>query len=312
LSIRDLLARTGIDFVHIQRMCAALSIPVPEWDANVFTERDYEALDGAVRLVDDGALDGQTAATLLRGTSHLVERLVWWQFQALVEDTERRLGLDDKSARIVVLDRIVDWADIMEEQIVYAWRRNLATTIRWIGKRLGDALPGQPRERPLPLMRAVGFADLVGYTEVTEHLDAAGLAALVQDFESTAEGAVAQGGGRLVKTIGDAVMFTTGEPESGALIALELAETIGRDTATPPARVALAWGSVLERFGDVFGPIVNLASRMAELAEPGMVVVDDSTAAALAADSRVRALPLTTSRAEGIGEVNLYRLVRRL
>ncbi|MDR1295336.1 MAG: adenylate/guanylate cyclase domain-containing protein, partial [Bifidobacteriaceae bacterium] len=284
--------------------------PVPEWDEIAFTEGDLEALLWVTRLVDDQVVDGTTEAALLRGISHTVERLVWWEFQALVDDVAQRLKLDDISARLVVLDRIADLAGVLEKQMVFAWRRHLATTIRWVGKRLAEVPPGHGQVGPLPLTRAVGFADLVGYTGVSKSLDAQGLADLIQSFEATAADIVTWHGGRVVKAIGDAVMFTTGDAASGAALALDLAESIGRDSATPPVRVAMAWGGVLERFGDVFGPTVNLAARLAEVAHSREVVIDEGTAAALGGVATFRTVPMAVFRAAGIGEVAPYRLVR--
>ncbi|MDR1427062.1 MAG: adenylate/guanylate cyclase domain-containing protein [Bifidobacteriaceae bacterium] len=310
LSVRDLLAQTGVDYSRIEQMCAALAVPVPNWDERAFTNKDLEALEWVTELVDDGVLDAETEAALLRGISHSVERLVWWQFQVLADDAVRRLGLDDVEARISVLDHIADLADVLEAQMVYVWRRHLGATIRWIGRRLGEVPEGDSRSGALPLMRSVGFVDLVGYTETSGHLDAEGLAALVQGFVATAADTVAKWGGRVVKSLGDAVMFSAGDPSSGAMIALDLAETIGSNALTPPARVAMVWGSVLDRFGDVFGPTVNLASRLVAMADAGQVVVDEVTAAVLASDSRVATIPLSPSLAAGIGQVTPYRLVK--
>ncbi|MDR0433141.1 MAG: adenylate/guanylate cyclase domain-containing protein [Bifidobacteriaceae bacterium] len=310
LAMRDLLARTGIDYLHIRRMCMALAIPIPEWDDPVFTEVDLEALGWVTNLVDNGVIDGSTEAALLRGISNATERLVWWEFQALVDDAAHRLGLDDFSARIVIIDRITDFASILERQMVYAWRRHLATAIRWLGKRLDEIEPGDSRGRPMPLMRAVGFADLVGYTELSRELNSAGLAALIQDFEATAQDIVTRHGGRVVKAIGDAVMFSTADAASAAAVALDLAERIGRGAVTPPVRVAMVWGGVLERFGDVYGPTVNLASRLAEAAEASQVLTDEATARALAGDRRFLVVPLSPFKAAGIGEVAPFRLTK--
>ena len=65
----------------------------------------------------------------------------------------------------------------------------------------------------------------------------------------------------------------------------------------PPVRAGLAYGSVLSRFGDVYGPVVNIASRLTGLARPGTVLVDRDLAAALSDAGaydirRIRAVPV--------------------
>ena len=64
----------------------------------------------------------------------------------------------------------------------------------------------------------------------------------------------------------------------GARIGLELAEERGRDEEFPEVRVGLAWGPALSRFGDVLGPVVNVASRLTSTSRPGRVLVDKALA----------------------------------
>lgn len=116
---------------------------------------------------------------------------------------------------------------------------------------------------------------------MTRDLDRSDLAGLVEAFEVTAYNAVVDGGGRVVKTLGDEVMWTCDSVLAAARIALELAEAFGRDNPVPPVRVGVAYGPALARAGDVLGPVVNLASRCTTLARPGAVLVDKALADAL-------------------------------
>jgi adenylate cyclase len=311
LSLSELVARAGIGQERVERLAAALGVRDADLDEPSFSERDLEALGWVTEVIDYGVLTEETELSLLRAISHTGERLAWWQFETLVDDAARRFELDDASARMVVIDRIADLADILEEQMIYAWRRHLGAMIRWIGDRVEHSRGGDGLDpTALPLERAVGFADLVGYTRISEHLAADELDRLVQEIETASREVVTRGGGRVVKTIGDAMMFVTDEPVRAALIALELAETFGQRTNTPPARVAMVWGRVLARFGDVFGPTVNLASRLSEAARPGEVIIDERTALALSEESDVVTRPEPPAQVSGIGQVFPYRLMR--
>ena len=106
-----------------------------------------------------------------------------------------------------------------------------------------------------------------------------------------------------MKTIGDEVMFNTETPEEGARIALSLADQINDDPVLPSARVALTWGRVLSRLGDIYGPTVNLAARLTALADPGTVLVDAMTATVLADDDRFVLVPQPPQLVRGFGEV---------
>jgi adenylate cyclase len=121
----------------------------------------------------------------------------------------------------------------------------------------------------------VGFADMVGFTMLSQQLSEEELAALVSRFEDVAHDTVTARGGRVVKMIGDEVMFVTETATDAARIALALAEAYADDELLSDVRVALAVGPVLVQDGDFYGPVVNLASRAAGIAAPGSVLVSD-------------------------------------
>ncbi len=121
---------------------------------------------------------------------------------------------------------------------------------------------------------AIGFVDLVGFTPLAQSKDTRGLLSLLLEFEGRAYDLVADHGGRVVKLIGDEVMFTTIEPRAATEIALNLFESFrARDEVTP--RGGLAYGEVLAHGGDYYGPVVNLASRVADVAVPWEILVTE-------------------------------------
>ena len=96
----------------------------------------------------------------------------------------------------------------------------------------------------------------------------------MDDDQSKPAEIISQGHGRVIKTIGDEVMFVADSAVDGARIGLDLASRIDTDAEFPKVRVGLAYGGVLSRLGDVFGPVVNVAARLTSLARPGSVLVD--------------------------------------
>ena len=144
------------------------------------------------------------------------------------------------------------------------WRRHLQVAAR---RRLlrGDVEGGPGL--------VVGFADLVGFTALAQQVSDAELEEVVDQFERLAYDVVVAGGGRVVKMIGDEVMFLVDDPVSAAEIALGLAEASRDAAGLSDVRVGLAVGPVIEREGDAFGATVNLASRSTAIAYPGTVVV---------------------------------------
>ena len=113
---------------------------------------------------------------------------------------------------------------------------------------------------------AVGFVDLVGFTAFSQNVSAAELGLLVRRFEDAAYDLAADNDGRVVKLIGDEVMFVAVNPEAACRIAIAMIGQFREDHVTP--RGGLAYGELLARSGDYYGPIVNLASRIGDLAVP--------------------------------------------
>ena len=100
---------------------------------------------------------------------------------------------------------------------------------------------------------------------------------MVVDFEARANGIVGDHDGRVVKLIGDEVMLSAISADAACSIALALTHAAPHGTT---ARGGVAYGEVVASGGDLYGPIVNLASRIADIAIPGEVLVNDAIAAA--------------------------------
>ncbi|GEA80792.1 adenylate cyclase [Cellulomonas uda] len=322
---RDLAARADISLDFVQTFWSTLGLPHPDPDDDYFSENDADAIGRAASLVRDHGLDLRTVLTVTRALGHTSDRLALWQVEALVEDMSSRYELDDTTARLLVLDRLADLAPVLEAQLVHSYRRQLAAIAGRYAAEFGDlGRPGDDEPGALPLARAVGFADMVSFTRRTAGLGSTDLSAFVQRFEAEARDVVTAAGGRVVKTIGDAVLFVADTPQTGALVALGLADALGRELdvssaqaagglaegarGVTPVRVGFVWGRVLSRFGDVFGPSVNLAARLTDIAEPSTVLVDQGTAAVLASDARFVCEEQPVRELQGLGTVTPVRL----
>ena len=128
---------------------------------------------------------------------------------------------------------------------------------------------------------AVGFADLVNSTGIAEQLELTEVGHMLARFEQIANTIVARNGARTVKLIGDEIMFAAVDAEVVVRIGTEIAEAVGDAVGLPDVRVGIAAGETLLRDGDFFGPIVNLAARLASHAEPRTVLVAGPAAASL-------------------------------
>jgi adenylate cyclase len=157
-------------------------------------------------------------------------------------------------------------------------------------------------------IRAVGFADLVNFVALSQEVDDATLAIVVDRFESIAYDIVGRHHGRVVKMIGDEVMFEVADPVAAIEIGLGLADAFHRDDMMSDVRVGIALGPALARVVDLFGPTVNLASRLVGIAYAGGVVVSDEVRRALDGDERFRWKALRTRTLKHIGRVQVHNV----
>jgi adenylate cyclase len=123
------------------------------------------------------------------------------------------------------------------------------------------------------------FADIAGFTALTEAHGDEQAAALVADFCRAVAAELPASGGTQVKSIGDALMLRVPDPAAAILLGLRIATEIMRDHGVPAVRVGLHHGRALERDGDYFGAAVNLAARVAAQAVGGEVLLTAQTAA---------------------------------
>jgi adenylate cyclase len=136
------------------------------------------------------------------------------------------------------------------------------------------------------------------------------LGAMVEDFESTAGEVIARHHGRVVKTVGDGVLYTAVSAIDAVEIGLELPEAWAAEDR-PPLRVGAAYGTVLTHLGDVYSPVVNLASRLTSLGRPGTLLVDRDLARRLRGLPRYRVRPLRRVSVRGYDDLQPWLVERR-
>jgi adenylate cyclase len=205
--------------------------------------------------------------SLARKLGQTQSRLASWQaamFFTLLGDSD--LGVEKATDTATLL------LPAMEQLQNYVWRRHLAAASGRVVSSAGDASQG---------VRVVGFADIVSFTRLSRSLTEPELADLLERFESLAADVVATHGGRVIKSLGDALLYVADEPAQGVTIALALQDRIAEAGDLPQLRIGLAYGGVLIRLGDIYGPVVNIAARLTAEARPGRVLTDRDLAAAL-------------------------------
>lgn len=274
-----------------------------------FTENDLEALRTVQALVDSGVVDSDEIIEIVRSLGQNTSRMAEWQTGTLARLLARHGAIPDESVlRPEDVKRLGELTNAMvpslERLLSYAWHRQLAAAIQRSIDTAGD------EDGDVAGQSCVGFADLVGFTRLSRRLPADRLASLVTTFEGDSSDVVAATGARMVKTLGDEVMFVADTPEQGVETALTLHETHAHDEDVPELRIGLAFGDVVTRMGDIYGSTVNLANRLTVLARPGATLVDDAIADSIrhSADFDLKAMRPRILR--GLGTVRAWTVRR--
>jgi adenylate cyclase len=275
-------ARAGMSRREADGLWQALGFP-HLGDEAAFADGDVDALRAAQELMD---------ANIVGPELRLAQARILGRTMAALAETQVNLAAE-AAARGVITDP-TDLLETMQSLQVYIWRRHLlaATEQRLAAAGAGDGAA-----------IAVGFTDLVSYTARSRELSTQDLAALLDGFEQRAQEVVVDLGGRIVKTLGDEVMWVVADPATAGEVALRLADA--------EVRTGVAYGPTLERAGDHYGPTVNVAARLTGLARPGAVLIDRELAAALAEDSRFRTRHLRPTSVRGYDHLRATVLSRR-
>jgi adenylate cyclase len=294
----DVADAAGVSLEEARRLWRALGFPDAGEQA-AFTDADLSALTTLVHAVHQGAIDFDTAVRLTRAVGQTMARLADWQVATLAPRVEElEAGEQATGSRIGSALRLAEQVGVPFEQlIVYAWRRHLAAAVTRV-----EAL-GANDEDLHTVQVTVGFADLVSFTALSNEMDEDRIGDMVEIFESRCADVVAGRHGRVIKTLGDSVLFVSEDPGRALEIGLSIVDVIGNDPRLPDVRVGLATGAVVMRLGDVFGPPVNLAARLTGVARRNRVITDTATAERLPVDEfETRALPPRPLRGFGIVE----------
>lgn len=236
----------------------------------------------------DGLSDDAQRSALrrcLRTTALAIRRIADARVQTLL-DTHQQPTPDDENFEALLLAM---WRDQLRRSVTAATTRSDAT-----GRHC-----------------AIGFVDLAGYSARSQVLPADELVELIDRFDSAAATIIGTHDATLIKTIGDEVMFRHEDPVAAAEIAAEFLDRCARDDLLLHARAGLAWGTPVEVAGDLYGPTVNLAARLVQLARPDTVLVDEQLASRLDGHPDFVLTALRPRPLRGCGMHTPFRIARR-
>jgi adenylate cyclase len=273
---RELADATGLTEDATRRLFRALGFPDAGNEIR-YTQADLDLLVTLTKTIEKTDVDLATVVRLVRAVGQNVARLSDWQVAAMASRAEQigdRSGRGgsrhDETRRLAE-----DVGEALQQVLVHSWRRHLDAALSRVDEDVDtDELARATR-------MSVGFADLVNFSALSNSLDTNRLGELVEIFEARCGDVISAHEGRLIKTLGDSVLFVADDADRALDIASSLIDVIGTDPRLPDVSIGVATGPVVTRLGDVFGPPVNLAARLTALARRNRVLVDDATVEAL-------------------------------
>lgn len=298
----DVWKHAGSDEDLARDMWRAMGFASVPDDSKALTDADVAALREIHSFLE---LQGGSREAAIRFTRLL------GQAMGRVADALASLVEDAVASDQISVDPGADAADVgllasmaivpmVERELQYLFRRHLYASAM---SRIVTPADGHDDV-------VVGFADVVQFTRLSGQMNETQLADLLETFESETADIIATRGGRVIKLIGDAVMFTVEGDGAAAELALDMIDAFASEER-PDLRVGMAHGDVIARQGDVFGPTVNLASRLVSFARPGAVLIDEGLADHLSDDERFRIRSLGRQNLKGIGRTAISVLRRR-
>jgi adenylate cyclase len=301
LSLRDIAARTGEPIETLGRIWRAGGFAEPDPDEPMFTEASLELLDLFRKA--SAVYGEEVTIQLARVIGSSIARIADAEVAAFVQNIAAPLAEERNELAIAQAHvQLASLNSLLAKTLDLAHRYHCEASLRRVA-----LVPGLGEGQRL----TVGFADLVGFTALSQALPSRDLAAAISDFESRASEVVTGAGGRVIKLIGDQVMYVADDATVGCEIGLLLAEAFHTDEILPPVRGGLASGETIVQEGDYFGPTVNLAARATKLAEPDDVLVPESLTREVAETTDYTFRRVGPHRLKGFTDaVTLYALGR--
>jgi adenylate cyclase len=302
---------TSVD--TMQSLYVAIGLPRPQPDEHV-REEDLPVLKAVPVLFGAGVEEGDVLRAL-RVWGDSARRVAQFQahyFHNTIEESFRRRGLRDNEAFEAAIREVAFRMGHSGEQMLdWLFRRHSEAFLKEHQFQHVEAALEEAgiRQRPPRKAEASVFADLTGYTRLTEEAGDEVATKVALELAQLVNEIAAGHRGEVVKLLGDGVHFHFDDPEDAVRASLEIVETV-RPRGLPPAHIGVNAGPMIYDEGDYFGRTVNIAARIAARAEADQVFVGEDAWRELRPDG-FRLVEVGKFDLKGISDpVMIYEAVR--
>jgi adenylate cyclase len=269
MTVHQIAHEVGLPFETVIAVHRSMGMAPTADDDPVYTDADVEMfrlfdLASQVFSSDELAHFVRVVGNSMRRIAEAASEMFLRDVEAPIQELQSGTPLEMAKANLASIELAHMATGIFDPM----FRSHLEVATRMVRR----AREGQDDYSTVPL--TIGFVDLSGFTSRSASMSPGELLDLVMDFEATSVDLVGEHGGRLVKLIGDEVMFSAVEPIEACAIASGLVRHAS--ALVGGGRAGLAHGHIIASGGDVYGEIVNLASRIVDVAVPGEILVNEA------------------------------------
>lgn len=290
---------SGLDLELGKRLLRALGLPDVPNDQVEFDDRDLAMLKTVRMLLDDGYSE-RDIVTVARTYGQSISRIGFAEarlFRQTFVDPMVDTGTPPSEIHEKVGEVVPGLLDLLDDLLSTIHRRHLAVALQQV---TGTDAGGTTETV------AAGFVDLVGFSRLSNDLEADDLEDLVSRFESMAIERCVAAGAQVVKVLGDAIMFVAASADAAAEAALAVVAGAEEDPELPRGRAGLDRGEVRPLGGDYFGRPINVAARLTNFAKAGTVVASAELMEGLTREREASRIGRT--RLKGVGSVTAYKI----
>ena len=310
-SFQDVATETGIPLDVLRVLREAIGFALPEPDDRM-REDELRVVPILLTLVSRG-LPADVLERLLRVYGDALRRIAeveadWWHRYVVLPSLAA--GRTEVEMHEETLEFGVKLAPLLEQSLLAMYHAHQEHT--WVENLIGeieDALDRAGLRSRLIEPPAICFLDITGYTALTEARGDRAAAELAAQLTPLVQRSAERHDGKVIKWLGDGVMFHFREPTGGVVAALEMVDAIAA-AGLPPAHVGLHTGPVVFEGGDYFGRTVNLAARIGDHAAPGQVLVTQEIVDRVASDG-LAFEPVGAVELKGVAQPVLLHAVSR-
>jgi len=310
-SFRDVATETGIPLELLRVLREAVGFALPEPDDRM--REDELRIVPLIRILVSRGFPTAVVDRLLRVYGDALRRIAeveadWWHRYVVLPSLAS--GMTEVEMHETTLGFGVELEPLLEQALLamyhahqeHTWTENLIGEIE-------DALDRTGLRSRLIRPPAICFLDITGFTRLTEERGDEAAAELAARLTPLVQRPAERHDGKVVKWLGDGVMFHFREPTGAVVAALEMVDAISA-AGLPPAHVGLDTGPVVFQGGDYFGRTVNLAARIGGQAAPGQVLVTQGIVDRVVPDG-IAFEPIGEVELKGVSEPVLLHAVTR-